>query len=102
MNWGAQMKQASIATLKARLSEYLQAVKAGEEVIVTERGRPVARLGPIKVDARRDVHLNRLIRAGLVRPPIRKLPRDFWDRPWPKDSEGRALAALLEDREQGR
>jgi len=96
------MKQASIATLKARLSEYLQVVKAGEEVIVTERGRPVARLGPINVGEQREAHLTRLIRAGVVRPPIRKLPRDFWDLPWPKDSEGRALAALLEDREQGR
>ncbi len=96
------MKQASIAALKARLSEYLQAVKAGDEVIVTERGRPVARLTPISVGERREVHLNRLIRAGLVRPPLKKLPRDFWDRPWPKDPEGRALAALLEDREQER
>ncbi len=96
------MKRASIASLKARLSEFLDSVKAGEEVIVTERGRPVARLTPISGGERREVHLNRLIRAGLVRPPLKKLPRDFWDRPWPKDPEGRALAALVEDREQGR
>ncbi len=96
------MKQASIAALKARLSEYLEAVKAGEEVVVTERDKPVARLGPINVGDLRKVHLNRLIRAGLIRPPIRKLPRDFWDRPWPNDPQGRALAALIEEREQGR
>ncbi len=96
------MMQASIAALKARLSEYLQAVKGGEEVIVTERGKPVARLGPISVGEQRDVQLNRLIRAGLIHPPIRKLPRDFWDQPWPNDRQGRALAVLIEGRDQER
>jgi hypothetical protein len=39
-----------------------------------------------------------LIRAGLARPPRRALPPDFWERPRPADPEGRALAALLEER----
>ena len=33
--------------MKARLSEYLARVKAGEEVLVADRGRPVARLVPV-------------------------------------------------------
>ena len=33
--------------LKARLSRYLQRVRAGERLIVTDRGRPVASLTPI-------------------------------------------------------
>ena len=32
--------------LKARLSEYLARVTDGEDVVVTDRGRPVARLVP--------------------------------------------------------
>ncbi len=36
-----------MADLKARLSEYLRAVQAGAEVVVTDRGRPVARLVPV-------------------------------------------------------
>lgn len=36
--------QVGIRELKATLSAVLQRVKAGEEVVVTERGTPVARL----------------------------------------------------------
>lgn len=41
------MESAGIAELKARLSEYLSRVEAGEEVLVTDRGRPVAWLVPV-------------------------------------------------------
>ena len=44
---------ANIATLKARLSEYLRQVKAGNEVVVTERGVPVARLTGLEPSERR-------------------------------------------------
>ncbi|MEW5934009.1 MAG: type II toxin-antitoxin system prevent-host-death family antitoxin [Bacillota bacterium] len=37
---------AAIAELKARLSEYLKIVKSGTEVVVTERGNPIARIIP--------------------------------------------------------
>ena len=36
----------SVRELKAHLSEYLRRVAAGEEVTITSRGRPVARLAP--------------------------------------------------------
>lgn len=42
-----------IAELKARLSLYLDLVKGGTEVVVTERGRPVARILLKRADARR-------------------------------------------------
>lgn len=35
-----------IRELKARLSEYLRQVKAGETVIITEHGRPIGRIVP--------------------------------------------------------
>lgn len=38
------MTEVGVRDLKDRLSEHLRAVKAGEEVVVTEHGRPVARL----------------------------------------------------------
>ena len=40
------MKTTTVTKLKASLSEYLRQVKAGEEVLVTERGRPIVRLAP--------------------------------------------------------
>ncbi|MBI2467866.1 MAG: type II toxin-antitoxin system prevent-host-death family antitoxin, partial [Candidatus Rokubacteria bacterium] len=33
-----------MAELKAHLSRYLDQVKSGQEVVITERGRPVAKL----------------------------------------------------------
>lgn len=96
------MKQASIASLKARLSEYLDAVRSGEEIIVTDRGKPVARLMPIGDPERLDARLAELVRTGRMRPPEAPLPTDFWKRPRPKDPDGTVLSALLEEREESR
>jgi prevent-host-death family protein len=44
------MRTVKIAELKDRLSEHLRAVEKGtvSEVIVTDRGRPVARIVPVQ------------------------------------------------------
>jgi len=42
------MKQVRIADLKARLSEYLRAVRGGETIAVLDRDTPVAQLVPIR------------------------------------------------------
>lgn len=102
LGWRCLMRQASVASLKARLSEYLAAVKAGEEILVTERGRPVARLGPVGGPAQREARVSGLVRAGLARPAARKLPADFWSRPRAADPKGRVLAALIAERAAGR
>ena len=39
--------QASIREMKNRLSQYIKRVRAGREVVITDRGKPVARLVPI-------------------------------------------------------
>jgi len=46
----------------------------------------------------RDARTTALCRAGPARPPRRALPPDFWERPRPADPEGRAPAALPEER----
>ncbi len=96
------MRTAGVAQLKARLSEYLDQVKAGEEVIVTDRGKAVARLVPYTRSGPSPAELEEMERAGLIRRAKRKLPDDFWDRPMPEDPEGWVLRYLLEEREEGR
>lgn len=96
------MRRASIATLKAHLSEYIDAVKAGEDVIVTDRNKPVARLCPVSVPAREEARLIELVRAGLVRPATRPLPRTFWRQRRSRDPQSKVLAALMEERAEGR
>ncbi len=62
------MKTAAISKLKATLSEHIASVKRGEEVIVTERGKPVARIVPITAQTGQEARLRELINRGLVRP----------------------------------
>ena len=96
------MKTTSISDLKSHLSAYLDAVRAGEEVLITDRGRPIARIAPVRGAqqdvSRRDV----LVRAGRLREPSGRVPKDFYTRALPADSKGRALRALLEERHEGR
>ena len=97
------MKTAAISELKASLSEYLSKVKAGEKVIVTERGKPIAKLTPLEREEYEiSEHLLTLERAGLVNIGTGKLPQGIWDLPRPKDNKGLALEALLKEREETR
>jgi len=45
------MRSVKIAELKDKLSEHLRAVEAGEEVVVTDRNRPIARIIPVHTGA---------------------------------------------------
>jgi len=93
---------AAVGELKARLSEYLRLVKAGQEVLVTERGRPMARIVPVSGEARVSSRMQRLVAEGLVREARRPLDPAFLARPRPADPEGRSLEHLLEERAEGR
>ena len=95
------MQRAAISKLKSSLSGYLERVKAGEEVIVTDRGKPVARLVPYTLDGPDPDDIDDLVHAGLMRRRTAKLPDDFWDQPLVPDPEGFVLKALLDEREEG-
>lgn len=96
------MKTATVSKLKASLSEYLRQVKAGEEVLVTERGRPIAKLTPAVGASALAKELVEMEKQGLVKIGRGKLPKDFWDLPRPKDPKGRVSQSLLHERDQGR
>ena len=102
------MKKASISILKAHLSRYVDAVKSGEDVIVTERGRPVARLSALDPRREPEGRAALLVREGRMRPPSRTgtalelLARSAGEKPSVTDPEGRTLAALLDERAEGR
>ena len=97
------MKTVAVTKLKASLSKYLARVKGGEEILITERGKPVAKIIPLRRDASAfPEYLLELERAGVIRLGTGRLPEGFWDLPRPKDPEDLALKALLEEREEGR
>ena len=96
------METTAVSELKARLSEYLSKVKAGSEVLITERGKVVARLSPVSRAKTVRASLARMEKQGLIKIGPRRLPRDFWVLQRPRDPEGLVLRALREERETGR
>ena len=74
----------AISDLRANLKSYVDRANAGERIVVTERGVPVARLGP----AEEESLLDRLEREGVLtraktktRPVARKRTRIKADGP---------------------
>ena len=104
MAYNGVMLQAKISELRDHLSRYLDRVRAGGEVIVLDRERPIARSVPIAEggsapagDAER---LASLQRRGLVRRGSGRLPAG-WRRQRPVKIRGSVLADLRAERESG-
>jgi prevent-host-death family protein len=71
------MRTANIAELRDRLTQYLREVRAGEEIIVRDRQRPIAKIVPLTVDDETADDIA-LVAAGLMRKAQRPLPAAFW------------------------
>jgi prevent-host-death family protein len=72
------MKTASITEAKNNLSALIDGLKNGAPVLITDRGRPVARLEPVTVgESERDERLAELVRDRLVRPRRKPLSKSF-------------------------
>ena len=96
------MLRASISEAKSRLSALLHRVRDGESVLITDRGRPIAELVPVQVDAgNAEGWLSALERVGVVRPRISTLPPDFLEEQLPEPRVS-AVEVLVRDREEGR
>lgn len=54
--------EVGVRELRAHLSRWLEAVREGHEVVVTDRGKPVARLSRISDED----WLDRMVAAGIV------------------------------------
>ena len=98
------MVRAGIAELKAQLSHYLSMTRAGEEVVITDRGRPVARLMPLD-ERETDIpaHLLEMERRGEVRIGTVRSTQKAGELPRPRTREGYSVVqALIEERREGR
>ena len=86
-----------IKDIKNNLSRYLAQVRAGEEILITDRGKPVARI--VRENQRRKTlqeSLAPLIRKGLVTLPTRDLVKDNLS---PIQVPGKAVSEMvIEDR----
>ncbi len=91
------MQTVGIKELKNSLSRYLASVKNGEEIIITERGKPFARIISEK-PTRVSFHeaLKPLILEGIVSMPGKDVDRDVR---MPREVPGKSVSDMVvEDR----
>ena len=80
----------SIRVLKDHLSSYVRRIRAGEEVVLTSRHRPVARMLPIEEPGQDGVTGLRLLRWSGEKP--------CGGSQRPRVNNARAASMVLEDR----
>ncbi|MDX8410910.1 MAG: type II toxin-antitoxin system prevent-host-death family antitoxin, partial [Mariprofundaceae bacterium] len=89
----------AVRELKDHLSEYLRRAAAGEEVVITSHGRPVARLTPVVQEESEEAVIERLRAQPWIRPGKGgKLKPVANPVPW-KPGDKKLSDIVLEDRE---
>jgi prevent-host-death family protein len=82
-----------------RFSRAIRAVRAGKEVVLTERGRPVAVIKPFKGEEAPEATLRAMVDEGFITLATRRgpMPTPSWR---PLKVKGQPLShAVIEDRE---
>jgi prevent-host-death family protein len=93
------MREIGVRELKAKLSEVLRDVEAGEQIRVTVRGRHVADLMPARGPQRYSRGMRKLIAEGKVTPASKPLPLP---KAKPRFTGKSASAIIIAEREEGR
>jgi len=97
------MRYESISLVKNNLSAIIREVQQGETIVITDRGRPVARLEPMGDLDPNDARLKALVDDGLISLPRKPADASVLDLPMPSVVAGpSAVDYLLEEREGGR
>ena len=92
------MRSTNIADLRNRLTRYLHEVRAGEEIVVRDRQRPIAKIVPFTVDGD-DADEAALVAGGLMRRGSGVLPVSFWKARRPRVTIQAAVGAVRADRD---
>ena len=96
------METATITEVKNGLSAYIDRVRAGETILVTDRGIPVAVLEPVTGLEHPDLQLLALERKGLIRRGHGPVPDHLLTSPGPRLPDGVSIVeGFLEERESG-
>ena len=93
------MRSTNIADLRNRLTQYLQEVRAGEEIVVRDRQRPIAKIVPFSVDED-DAEDVALVAAGLMRKGSGTIPPSFWRARRSRLALRAVVAAIGADRDE--
>ena len=92
------MKKVGCRELKNRLGRYLARVEAGETIVVTDRGKPVAQLAPLAENGPRPKTLDELLKELEAAGHVRLGTRPFRARRLVKAKGKPASQMIIEDR----
>ena len=96
------MKRATITEAKNRLSAMIDRVRAGESVLILDRGVPVARLEPVVGSDDENGRVQRLERAGVLSAAAGAPPLDLIRKPGPAlPRDVSASGAVVDERREG-
>ena len=96
------MRRVSVTDAKNGLSALLDQIQAGETVLVTERGIPIARISPEAASVDAIGRSSRLARAGLASPGSEPLPDPLRRNPAVAMPAGESVVDLvIEERDAG-
>lgn len=62
-------------------SKAMKAVRQGKEVVLTDRGKPIAVIKPLKTKEDQEAIIRRLEAEGLLRPALKRgpMPKPTWN-----------------------
>jgi prevent-host-death family protein len=95
------MKSVNIEELRAHLSAHIQLVRGGEEVLVCDRGKPVAKVVPCRL-ARQSEQEQRLVAKGLLTLPVNKRPASVSWPELPGNVRDEVMRQLWREEREGR
>ena len=79
---------------------YLRRAAAGEEVLITDDGHPIARLTPITDEKTLPLRIKEMEDAGPIKTGKSALSADFWNMPRPADPDAAVRMSVLREREE--
>jgi len=95
------MRTVNLSDLKARLSAHIQLVKDGEEVIVCDRNKPVARIVPCRLVDHSEQERRLVVRA-VLKPPAKRRPAPVsWPQP-PGDVSDEVMEQVWREERESR
>jgi len=79
-----------------QFSKAIKAVKAGKEVILTERGKPIAVIKPLEREENLEATIRRLEAEGILRPALKRgpMPAPSWK---PVRIKGKPLSQTISE-----
>ena len=94
------MQTVNVTELQTNLIAWLERVRAGEEVLVSDLHRPIARLLPVEISDEVNAEELEMAAAGLVRLPTEELPESFWEMEAPVVAPEDVVAAVRAERDE--